>query len=162
MSNCDKNVWIRWKYASLHWLIMLIFLRKVLEQSYRRSVNIFLLFYSQWMSNLKTFDFWNFLFSICIFEKWFYQNLCYHLELFSRTNVSKCLKNTKLFWQSSWTNVAACNNRDHTPRSLYDCLFAPWIWVLFFVHITFAVRGESHNQRHVSRVVATQFPLEKN
>ena len=29
--------------------------------------------------------------------------------------------------------------RDYTPRSLYYCLFAPHIWVLFFAHIPFVV-----------------------
>ena len=35
--------------------------------------------------------------------------------------------------------VAASNNKDHTQWSLYYCLFAPLIWVLFFVHIPFVV-----------------------
>jgi len=37
--------------------------------------------------------------------------------------------------------AAASNNRDHAPRSLYYCLFAPhiYIWVLLFAHIPFVV-----------------------
>jgi len=36
--------------------------------------------------------------------------------------------------------VAASNNRDHMPWSLYYCLFAPHnLWLLFFTHIPFVV-----------------------
>jgi len=49
--------------------------------------------------------------------------------------------------------VAASNNRDHTPRSLYYCLFAPRICGV--VLRANSVRGEPHIQRNVSGVVAT-------
>jgi len=35
--------------------------------------------------------------------------------------------------------VAASNNRDHAPQSLYYCLFAPHNVVLFLAHIPFVV-----------------------
>jgi len=35
--------------------------------------------------------------------------------------------------------VAASNNEDHAPRSLYYRFFAPHICVLFFAHIPFVV-----------------------
>ena len=37
--------------------------------------------------------------------------------------------------------MAANNSRVHPTRSLYYCLFAPHIWVLFFAHIPFVVNG---------------------
>jgi len=40
-------------------------------------------------------------------------------------------------------SVAASNNRDHAPRSLYYCLFAPHICIV--VLRAHPVRGESHN-----------------
>jgi len=76
MSNCDKNVWIQQKCSSLHWLIMLIFLRKVLKQSYRRSVNIFMLFYLQWMSNLKTFTISRISYSVFVFSRNGFIKIC--------------------------------------------------------------------------------------
>ena len=49
--------------------------------------------------------------------------------------------------------VAASNNRDHTLRSLYCCLFAPHICsVVLRAH---SVRGEPHIQRNAGGVVAT-------
>ena len=49
--------------------------------------------------------------------------------------------------------VAASNNIDHAPQSLYCCLFAPHICsVVLRVH---PVRGESHIQRNANREVAT-------
>jgi len=49
--------------------------------------------------------------------------------------------------------VAASNNRDHTPQSLYCCLFAPHICgVVLRAH---TVRGESHIQRNANGEVAT-------
>jgi len=35
--------------------------------------------------------------------------------------------------------VAASNNRDHAPRSLNYCLFAPHVCILLFAHIPFVV-----------------------
>jgi len=49
--------------------------------------------------------------------------------------------------------VTASNNRDHTPRSLYYCLFASQIHgVVLRAH---CVRGEPRVQRNASGVVAT-------
>jgi len=49
--------------------------------------------------------------------------------------------------------VAASNNRDHAPRSLYYCLFAPHIYGAIFRAPP--VRGESHIQCNATREVAT-------
>jgi len=49
--------------------------------------------------------------------------------------------------------VAASNNRDHTTRSHYYCLFAPHTYI--FVLRAHPVRGESHNQRNTTGEVAT-------
>ena len=43
--------------------------------------------------------------------------------------------------------VAASNNRIHLTRSLYYCLFAPRIWVLFFTH-THSVQRQQRLQQH--------------
>ena len=52
--------------------------------------------------------------------------------------------------------VAASNNRDHAPQSLYYCLFAPHVCgVVLRAH---SVRGEPHIQRNASREVATTSP----
>jgi len=49
--------------------------------------------------------------------------------------------------------VAANNNRDHAPQSLYYCLSMPHICgVVLHAH---PIRGESHIQHNVSREVAT-------
>jgi len=49
--------------------------------------------------------------------------------------------------------VAASNNRDHMPWSLYYCLFAPHMYGCFLrAH---PVRGESHIQRNPNREVPT-------
>jgi len=48
--------------------------------------------------------------------------------------------------------VAARNNRVHTPRSLYYCLFTPRIYIV--VLRAHPVRGESHNQRNVKGEVS--------
>jgi len=40
--------------------------------------------------------------------------------------------------------VAASNNRGHMPWPLYYCLFAPHIWVFFFLHIPFMVNHTFH------------------
>ena len=53
--------------------------------------------------------------------------------------------------------VAASNNRDHSTRSLYYCLFAPHTYI--FVLRAHPVRGESHNQRNTNGEVATTSPL---
>ena len=46
--------------------------------------------------------------------------------------------------------VAASNNRDHVPWSLYYCLFAPYICgVILHVHL---VRGDLHIQRNAERL----------
>jgi len=50
------------------------------------------------------------------------------------------------------SSVAASNNRDHAPQSLYYCLFAPHICVVLRAH---PVRGESHIQRNANGEVAT-------
>ena len=51
--------------------------------------------------------------------------------------------------------MAASNNRDHTPRSLYYCLFAPRIYIVFlFVHIPFELNCAF--QCNASGVVATR------
>jgi len=51
--------------------------------------------------------------------------------------------------------VAASNNRDHAPRPLYYCLFAPHIsGVVLRAH---SVRGEPRIQRNANREVATAF-----
>ena len=50
--------------------------------------------------------------------------------------------------------VAASNNRDHMPWSLYYCFFAPRTYtVVLHAH---PVRGESHNQRNTTGEVATE------
>jgi len=52
--------------------------------------------------------------------------------------------------------VAASNNRDHAPQSLYYCLFAPHICgVVLRAHL---LCGESHIQRNASGEVTTTFP----
>jgi len=44
--------------------------------------------------------------------------------------------------------VAGSNNRVHTPRSLYYCLFAPHTYIAYGVVLgSHSVRGESHIQR---------------
>jgi len=48
--------------------------------------------------------------------------------------------------------VAASNNRDHAPHSLYYCLFAPRTYIA--VLRAHPVRGESHNQRNANGEVA--------
>jgi len=48
--------------------------------------------------------------------------------------------------------VAASNNRVHTPRSLYYCLFVPQIYIV--VLRAHPVRGEWHNQRNANGEVA--------
>ena len=50
--------------------------------------------------------------------------------------------------------VAASKNRDHAPRSLYYCLFAPLIYGCCSSR-TFPVRGEPRIQRNANREVAT-------
>ena len=52
--------------------------------------------------------------------------------------------------------VAASNDRDHAPRSLYYCLFAPRIYSVFFANTTFVVNRAF--QRNASGVVATSLP----
>ena len=52
--------------------------------------------------------------------------------------------------------VEASNNRCHVNRSLYYCLCAPHIWVLFFVHIPFMV---NHTINATSTVGLQQHPL---
>ena len=49
--------------------------------------------------------------------------------------------------------VAASNNRDHAPQSLYYCLFVPRIYIV--VLRAHPVHGESHIQRNATREVAT-------
>jgi len=52
--------------------------------------------------------------------------------------------------------VAASNNREHAPQSIYYCLFAPHISGVFLrAH---PVRGESHIQRKANGEVATTSP----
>ena len=55
-----------------------------------------------------------------------------------------------------WTKlhtVAASNNRDHMPRSLYYCLFAPHTYgVVLHAH---SIHGEPHIQHNASGEVAT-------
>ena len=52
--------------------------------------------------------------------------------------------------------MAASNNTDHAPQSLYYCLFAPHICgVVVRAH---PVRGESHIQRNANGEVATLLP----
>jgi len=52
--------------------------------------------------------------------------------------------------------VATSNNRNHTPRSFYYCLFAPHVYgVILRSH---SVRGEPHIQRNASEEVATASP----
>ena len=49
--------------------------------------------------------------------------------------------------------MAASNNRDHSTRSLYFCLFAPHTFI--FVLGAHFVRDESHDQRNTTGEVAT-------
>jgi len=56
--------------------------------------------------------------------------------------------------------VAASNNRDHTPQSLYYCLFAPHVYRV--VHRAHSVRGESRTQRSASGEVATKPATQSN
>jgi len=52
--------------------------------------------------------------------------------------------------------MAASNNRDHLTRSLYCCLFMPYIYGVFLhAHL---VRGESHIYRNTTRQVAKTSP----
>ena len=78
---------------------------------------------------------------------------------YEMNNICVVLRSESLSWKCAKLHtVAASNNRDHMPWSLYYSLFVPHIYMWVVLH-THPIRGESHIQRNANWEVATTSPL---